>query len=80
MALRAWASFTRLDKLTLIPRGACSSLPAGRQPGLSLRATKGDEARPAIFFHRAVRDRPAEYVTIILNRARLASGFLCRVE
>jgi hypothetical protein len=38
----AWASFNRLDKPELIPRGACFSLPAGRQPGLSLRATKRD--------------------------------------
>ena len=60
MALRAWASLARLDKLKLIPqivgvcrRGACFSLPAGRQPGQSLRATK-DEARPAMFFNGAV--------------------------
>jgi hypothetical protein len=53
-ALRAWASLARLDKLKLIPRGACFSLPAGRQPGLGPRATKGDEARPAMFFNRAV--------------------------
>jgi hypothetical protein len=52
MALRAWASLARLDKLKLIPRGACFSLPAGRQPGLGPRATKGDEARPAMFFNR----------------------------
>jgi hypothetical protein len=52
--LRAWASLARLDKLKLIPRGACFSLPAGRQPGLGPRATKGDEARPAMFFNRAV--------------------------
>jgi hypothetical protein len=54
MALRAWASLARLDKLKLIPRGECFSLPAGRQPGLGPRATKGDEARPAMFFNRAV--------------------------
>ena len=36
MALRAWASLARLDKLKFIPRGACFSLPAGRQPGQSL--------------------------------------------
>ena len=54
MALRAWASLARLDELKLIPRGACFSLPAGRQPGLGPRATKGDEARPAMFFNRAV--------------------------
>jgi hypothetical protein len=54
MALRAWASLARLDKLKLIPRGACFSLPAGRQPGLGPRATKGDEAPPAMFFNRAV--------------------------
>jgi hypothetical protein len=51
MVLRAWASFTRLDKLKLIPHGACFSLPAGRQPGLPLRVAKGDEARPAMFFN-----------------------------
>jgi hypothetical protein len=28
-------------------------LPVGRQPGLSLQATKGDEAQPAMFFKRA---------------------------
>jgi len=33
MALRAWARLARLDKLRVIPRGACFSLPAGRQPG-----------------------------------------------
>ena len=54
LALRAWASLARLDKLKLIPRGVCFSLPAGRQPGLGPRATKGDEARPAMFFNRAV--------------------------
>jgi len=27
MALRAWASMARLDKLKLIPRGVCFSLP-----------------------------------------------------
>jgi len=60
MARRARASGARLYKLKLIPqkrrtfwRGACFSLPAGRQPGLSSRATKGDEARPAMFFNRA---------------------------
>jgi len=53
-ARTARASFARLDKLKLIPRGACFSLPAGRQPGLCLRATKGDEARLAMFFNRAV--------------------------
>jgi hypothetical protein len=53
MALRAWASLARLDKLKLIPRGACFSLPAGRKPGRSLRVTKGDEGRPAMFFNRA---------------------------
>jgi hypothetical protein len=57
MVLRAWASLARLDKLKLIPRGACFSLPAGRQPGLGLRATPGDEAQPAMFFNRAVGDR-----------------------
>jgi hypothetical protein len=51
MALRAWASLARLDKLKFIPRGACFSLPAGRQAGLGPRATKGDEARPAMFFN-----------------------------
>src|ERR1022692_2462288 len=40
MALREWASLARLDKLKLIPRGACFSLPAGRKPGQSLRVTK----------------------------------------
>ena len=38
MALRATASFARLDKLKHVPRGVCFSLPAGRQPGLSVRA------------------------------------------
>ena len=32
------ASFARLDKLKHVPRGACFSLPAGRQPGLFYRA------------------------------------------
>ena len=72
MALRAWASLARLDKLKLIPRGACFSLPAGRQPGLGPRATKGDEARPAMFFNRAARDTPAEYVTLIPKTVYLA--------
>jgi hypothetical protein len=54
MTLRAWTNLARLDKLKLVPRGACFSLPSGRQPGLPLRATKGDEARPALFFNRAV--------------------------
>jgi hypothetical protein len=54
MALRPWASFTRLDKLKIIPRGACVSLPAGRQPGLALRATKGEGAQPAMFSNRVV--------------------------
>src|ERR1022692_1559374 len=39
MAPRAWASLARQDKLKLIPGGACFSLPAGRQPGQSLRAS-----------------------------------------
>ena len=56
MALRVRASLARLDKLKLIPRGACFSLPAGRKPGQSLRVTKGDEARPAMFFNRVVPD------------------------
>ena len=33
MALRATASFARLDKLKHVPREVCFSLPAGRQPG-----------------------------------------------
>jgi hypothetical protein len=56
--LRAWASLACQDKLKLIPRGACFSLPAGRQPGQSLRATNGDEARPDMFFNRVVRGQP----------------------
>jgi len=58
MAVRAWASLARLDKVKLIPRGACFSLPAGRRPGQSLRVTKGDEARPMLFFNRAVLCEP----------------------
>ena len=40
MALWAWASLARLDKLKLIPLWACFSLLWGRQPGQSLRVTK----------------------------------------
>jgi hypothetical protein len=69
MALRAWASLARLDKLKLIPRGACFSLPAGRQPGLGPRATKGDEARPAMFFNRAV---------LFADSARTLAGALAK--
>jgi hypothetical protein len=62
MARRARASSARLDKLKLIPQnrrpfgcGVSFNLPAGRQPGRGLRATKDDEAQPAMFFNRAVR-------------------------
>src|ERR1017187_10101053 len=44
MAPRAWASLARQDKLKLISRGACFSLPAGLQPG---------RARPKMLFNRA---------------------------
>jgi len=44
IAVSDWASLARLDKLKLIPRGACFSLPAGRQPGQSLRGTKVNRA------------------------------------
>ena len=58
MALRAWASLARLDKLKLIPRGACFSLPAGRQPGQCLRATDDDEVRPVLVPRRKKNFHP----------------------
>jgi hypothetical protein len=64
MALRVWASLARLDKLKLIPRGACFSLLAGRQPSLGPRATKGDEARPAMFFDRAERAPMVRFLAV----------------
>jgi len=59
MALRAWASLARLDKLKLIPLnrrpfgcGVSFSLPSRAAAGLWPKATKGDEAHPAMFFNR----------------------------
>jgi hypothetical protein len=60
MALRAWASVARLDKLKLIPQiagvcsgGACFSLPAGDSPASPCGPPKAMKP-PAMFFNRAV--------------------------
>ena len=59
MARMARASSARLDKLKAYPTetrdfpalGKLSLAQAGRQTGLALRASNGDEAQPAMFFN-----------------------------
>jgi hypothetical protein len=53
MARKVRASSARLDKLKLIPQNSDVGYALACQPGLGLRATKGDEAQPAEFLNRA---------------------------